>query len=195
MKKIVILTVTMCLMTFFFSCKAEKNYIPVERIELNKTELNLETENEFQLEAKIYPENATNRSVKWVSSDSRTVSVDQNGLLKALVGGKCTIMAKSDDGVYATCEVSSVQGYVPVDEIKVTPTEKTIKVGESFVLEVKVLPLNATNQGVEITIPGRDIIDVTPLGEVIGVGPGTAEILFSIKDETVKSKCVVTVTE
>lgn len=193
MKKLIIIMLGVMLLA---SCESSKNeYVPVEQIQLNQTTLDLMTDDTFQLEAKILPENATDQSIKWVSSDNRLATVDQNGLVTSLMGGTCTIMAKSPEGITSTCTITSTQRYIPIEEIIVTPSEQTLHVGYAFKVEVKIMPLNATNQMLTATIPGRDIIDMTPMGEVIAVAPGVAEIIFSVDGEEVVGKCKVTVIE
>ena len=60
-----------------------------------------------QLTASIWPENATNKAVSWSSSDSETLSVDENGLVTALKKGSATITLAAMDGSgkKATCTI------------------------------------------------------------------------------------------
>ena len=82
---------------------------PVERIDLNKAGVNLEACQTYQLTATVYPENATNKKVVWVSSKESVASVDENGLVTANGEGFCIITCTAADGsgVKARCEVTS----------------------------------------------------------------------------------------
>ena len=78
--------------------------VPVERIELNANELTLEEGESANLEASIYPDNATNTEIIWKSSDASVASVD-SGLVTALSAGSCVITASSGE-VSADCSVT-----------------------------------------------------------------------------------------
>ena len=68
--------------------------IHVEKVILNKTNLNLGKGEKATLTATYTPLNTTDETVvKWTSSDSSVVKVNQNGELEAIKGGKATITA------------------------------------------------------------------------------------------------------
>lgn len=65
--------------------------------------------NEFQLEAEVFPYDATFRSVEWKSTDEEVATVDQTGLVTVHSRGNCGIRVCATDGsgVVATCRLSS----------------------------------------------------------------------------------------
>ena len=67
--------------------------IPVESITLNHTTASLLVGQTLQLAATVKPDNATDKTVTWTSSDGGAASVDQNGLVTALEQGDATITA------------------------------------------------------------------------------------------------------
>ena len=81
--------------------------VDVYRIELNKTFLEMKKGGTANLTAKVYPEDATNKAVTFSSSNTKVVTVNQNGRLSAVKKGKATITVKSKDNpnAKATCEV------------------------------------------------------------------------------------------
>lgn len=72
--------------------------IPVSSISISKTSATLNVEQSTQLSATVYPSNATNKTVKWSSSDTAVATVDSTGKVTAKRAGKATITAKSYDG-------------------------------------------------------------------------------------------------
>lgn len=66
--------------------------VDVESITLNHTELELTTGDEVTLEATVLPENATDKTVTWSSSDESVISVE-DGRLTALAAGSATVVA------------------------------------------------------------------------------------------------------
>ncbi len=64
----------------------------------------------FELNAKITPNNAVDKSVSWSSSNSNAVSVDQNGKLVANKAGmSATITARTVNGLTSTVTVDTVK--------------------------------------------------------------------------------------
>ena len=63
------------------------------------------------LKAVVTPSKASNKAVKWSSSNTKVATVDKNGKVKALKNGSATIKATAKDGsgVSASCKV--IVGY------------------------------------------------------------------------------------
>ncbi len=80
----------------------------VAGIELNKTELLLLPKEFTQLTATVLPLYATNKNLKWESSNKAIATVDQTGKVTAVALGSCTIIcsATDDSGVKAECKVT-----------------------------------------------------------------------------------------
>ena len=60
------------------------------------------------LKAVVTPSKATNKAVKWSSSNTKVAAVDKNGKVKALQNGTATIKATAKDGsgVSASCKIT-----------------------------------------------------------------------------------------
>jgi uncharacterized protein YjdB len=68
----------------------------VEQITLNKTEGTLTVGNSVTVTATVTPDNATNATVNWTSSDEAVATVDSNGKVTAVAAGSATITATSE---------------------------------------------------------------------------------------------------
>lgn len=93
------------------SCAVTVNEkIMPKSIEVLPEVLTLTVGNTFELNAKITPNNAENKSVSWSSSNSNAVSVDQNGKLVANKAGmSATITARTVNGLTSTVTVDTVK--------------------------------------------------------------------------------------
>ena len=79
--------------------------LSVTNITLDKTELSLYTGNSETLTTSIEPNNATNQTVTWESSDPNVATVD-NGKVTAVAAGEAIItVTTADGGKTATCVV------------------------------------------------------------------------------------------
>lgn len=78
---------------------------PVTDILLDKTSLLLYEGQSEQLTAKILPENATDQSIIWNSSDSGIVIVDNTGKVTAVSVGEAQITATTSNHITASCSI------------------------------------------------------------------------------------------
>jgi uncharacterized repeat protein (TIGR02543 family) len=82
--------------------------IVANAIELNATKLTLGKNAQIKLKATISPDNATNTSVTWISSNPNVVTVSEEGIIKAIALGTADITATAIDGsnVAKSCKVT-----------------------------------------------------------------------------------------
>lgn len=87
--------------------------IPVTGVKLNKSSAKIKIQEELNLSAKITPENATNKNVKWTSSNEKVATVDAKGKVVGLAAGKAIITVTTEEGQFVdTCEIT-VSGKLP----------------------------------------------------------------------------------
>ena len=89
--------------------------IPVSQITLNKAEASISVGNSETLTATVAPENATNKALKWASSDEDVATVGPDGTVTAVKVGTATITATAADGSgkSAVCTVTVIGGTTP----------------------------------------------------------------------------------
>ncbi len=87
--------------------------IPAKSISLNKSSSTLYKGESEQLTATVLPENATDKTVKWTSSDRKVVKVDSSGLVTYVGPGTATITATTSDGsnLSASCTYQITDDY------------------------------------------------------------------------------------
>lgn len=88
----------------------------IERITLNYEVYMLKEGESVSLEATIAPDNATNRTLTWTSSNEDAVMVTQKGKAIYVDDGEAIITATATDGsgIYASCIFSCTNGIVTV---------------------------------------------------------------------------------
>ena len=72
-------------------------YRPVTDIGLDINSIVLEKDKTFKLNVVIYPEDATNKNVEYISNDEDIVMIDENGIITAIEKGETTIIVRSKD--------------------------------------------------------------------------------------------------
>jgi uncharacterized protein YjdB len=81
--------------------------VPVSGISLDKTSINLSVNATEQLSATVFPSNATNKNVTWISSNTSVIEVNASGLVTAKAAGTATITVTTADGAKtASCAVT-----------------------------------------------------------------------------------------
>ncbi|MGE5398468.1 MAG: Ig-like domain-containing protein [Chitinophagales bacterium] len=102
------------------------DYTPVSSMTIDQKEISLEVGgSSATLLASILPENATNKNVRWESSDPGVAVVDQNGVVTAVGRGNTVITATSISGNYSdSCQVTV---YLPAADPTLVP--KNISAG------------------------------------------------------------------
>ena len=118
---------------FSASCEVtvNKKVIAVTGVVLGKTELTLVEGEEENLAAAVTPENATDKSVVWESSNKSAAAVSQEGLVTAVGDGKATITVKTNDGGFsASCEVTVKKKVIAVTGVKLSAESMTLREGE-----------------------------------------------------------------
>lgn len=172
----------------------EATAIHTTSVNLNKTEVNLKTGQTDKLTAKLLPENATNKSVNWKSSNESVVKVDSSGKVIAVGVGNASITAATVDGnKTSTCNVTVTP--VGVTGINLNKTTDNLKIGQTDNLVAKVLPENATNKNVKWSTSNESVVTVDESGKVKAVSEGKAEITVVTVDGSKTAICKVTVTK
>lgn len=167
----------------------EDNYVPVSSISINKTNLSLKIGSNEQLTAIILPENASNKSVVWLSSNDAVATVNGNtGSVYAKAPGDATITAKVDNEL-ATCDVH-VYG-TPQTGIHLNKTQIRLKVGETFKLEASVTPPDATYDKMTWTSLNPSIATVDQNGNVKAIKEGSTSI--NVATNVMSTGCTVIV--
>ena len=81
------------------------DYVAVEEVTLDKTELTLVEGETGLLKADVLPEDATEKTVTWESSEPAVATVDENGTITAVKEGQVAITAKAGQAS-ASCTVT-----------------------------------------------------------------------------------------
>lgn len=165
----------------------------VEQIKMDFDKVTLSVGDEYRLTAVIKPDNATNKKVKWSSSNPNVVTVDDNGMIKAVSSGSATIIVQTDDGGYI--DMTNVTVLQPVSSITLSQTEMSVKKGTVFWLNATVSPDTADNKKVTWSSSDTSLATVDADGKVTTLAVGTVTISCVSEDNGTVAYCVVEITE
>ena len=170
----------------------------VSKVGLSKKSVTLIKGRNTTIKAKVSPKNATNKKLKWTTSNAKVATVNQRGKITAKGKGTATIKVMALDGSnkYAKCKVNVKQ---PVTSIKLNKKTVTLKAKGSAkqktaTLRATVSPKNANNKKVKWTSSKSRIATVNSKGKVTAKKKGTCYVIATAKDGSKKSaKCKIVV--
>jgi uncharacterized protein YjdB len=169
--------------------------IGTEKIEVSPLEI--EVGKSGKLKITVSPNDASYKNaLVYKSTDATVAKVGEDGEVQAISVGECQIEVASPDGVKAVCNVEVKPIKVTNINLKISAEKGiSVKKGESYTVEVDVVPSNATNKNITWTTSDASVATVAN-GVVTGVAAGTAIITVKSEGDGKFSKSfTVTVTE
>lgn len=142
----------------------------------------------------IYPGYATNKTLKWTSSDTSIAKVSSKGVITGVKNGTAYVTCTTTDGtkLSVTCKIK-VRTFV--EKITLNKTSMKMNRGDSYTLGVTLLtPSNASNKNITWTSSNTKVAKVSSTGKVTAVGDGTCTITATAADgQGATATCEVTV--
>lgn len=158
---------------------------PVEGFYIHNSSINVYTSDTgVRIVPVIYPETASNTTVRWYSKNTKIVQVDQTGHLKPISTGIAEVVGTTADGEYvAKCFVNVINKVIRVENVRILNKDKTeIEQGESLRLLASVFPENARNKYVTWESSDSEILSITKAGTVKGMMPGNVTVYAKSSD-------------
>lgn len=148
-------------------------------VKLNRSYLTLVAGKNYRLKATVKPSNATYKTVKWSSTNSKVARVDDAGLVRGIALGSCNIKAAAKDNSKKsdTCYVEVIEP-VPSTSILVADKNMVMIRGESQMLSYTIVPANSTDD-VKFASANRNIATVSGTGKVYARRAGTTNITIT----------------
>lgn len=164
--------------------------IKAEQIILSEDNIQLEVGAHTILTATVLPEDATYNIVTWTSSDENIVTVDNEGNVSAHSVGEAVVTATCGE-VSASCVVTVTP--ILAESLTISPDSWSGEEGESFIIEVTILPDNTTDKTLLFESDDESVAIVDQEGKVSVLTEGTCIITVSTVDgSNLTSKCFIT---
>ena len=170
--------------------------VAVTSVKLNSSNLRLTEGQKILLKASVLPENASDKSVKWESSNKLIAAVDQNGNVTAVKAGTAAITVITQDGSKkAVCSLTVQPKAIQVQEVRIHPSQKKLYKGKNLKLSVSVRPADAEHTKLKWKSSNASVASVSQSGKVKAKKAGTAWITVTTADDKIKGSCKITVVE
>ncbi len=155
-------------------------------VTLDATEKEVYPGDEFTLTATVSPDDVTDPTVTWTSSDEAVATVDATGKVTAVAPGEATVTAACGEAK-ATCAVTVKP--VLAESVTLDRTEISATEGTTVQLTATVTPDNVTDKTVTWTSSDESVATVDATGLVSVLKPGEATITASCGEA--KATCLV----
>lgn len=175
--------------------QSEPEEVNVEKIKITGSTKKVAPGKKITLKAVVYPENATNKGVKWKVSNKKYASVNSRGVVTTKKAGKgktVTVTATSlEDGkIKAVYKISIMKN--PVKKIKLSAKKTTLKKKQSVTIKAKFTPSKGISKELTWTSSNPKVATVNSKGKVVAKKKGKAKITAKAKDGSGK-KATITI--
>ena len=147
-----------------------------------------------KLNIEIYPKEAKDQRVEYISSNQKIVKIDSNGNLYGVSSGKATVTVRAiSNAVQASIDI---EVYSRVTGIEVNVENITLQEGTQYQIVTNIEPDDANNKTVQYISENINIVSVTENGLITAVQTGNTNIqVFSEEDEDINQTIQVNVIE
>ena len=169
----------------------EVSDIEVEKIEISSDKTTINKGEIIELNTKVIPEDATNKSITFSSSNPKVLTVSSSGKVTGISSGKATITAKANNGVTSEIEIAV---YSSVTNILLSTNTVRVQKDGNFKINAEVLPEDADNKNIEYKSENELIAKVNNTGIITGISEGTTRVIVSAEDGKISKNIEVEVT-
>lgn len=156
-------------------------------------DVKLNDTDEAAIEAKCEPEDASNISFDFASSDEEVATVDKDGKVKVLKAGECDITTTLlQDGEKVAEKTTHVKAFYEVESITLDSNEGKLTVGNSHTIKATVAPEEvAAETPIEWSSSNEKVATVDSNGKVTAVSSGNATITATAGEESANYEVTV----
>ena len=168
--------------------------IEVEEIKISVNNPVIQKNEISKLNIEIYPKEAEEQTVEYISSNEKIVKVDSDGNIYGVSSGKATITVRAiSNGVKSSIDI---EVYSKVNGIEVNVKNITLQEGEEYQILANIEPDDANNKTVQYASENTNIATVNDIGIITAVQTGNTNIqVFSEEDEDINQTIQVNVIE
>lgn len=135
---------------------------PVSAIQLNYTEISIYPGEAFLLNAEVFPNNASDKTIRWITANDTIASVDERGNVIGKIIGTTYISALSADGtIVANCTVNVIK--------------------KPMTRPAKVKLKSVKKKGQKVTVKWRKVLDAAGYIVYMKTGSGKFKKIKTIK--------------
>lgn len=161
-----------------------------QSIQLSENSKSLDIDDFVVLYATVLPVKASNKAITWTTENKSIATVDQVGLVTAITQGTTYIVASTDNGIIAKCEITV--NPLLAKELFLSFDSVGLGYQKSLTLEPIISPSNVSNPTITWKSSNTEIATVDANGVVKAVGYGKA-VITATTVNGVTANCIVVI--
>ena len=167
--------------------QVEEIRLSVDNRVINKNEIS-------KINVEIYPQNAKDQKLKYISSNEKVVKVDDYGNIYGISSGTAKITVRAiSNGVEASIDI---EVYSKVTGIELNVENITLQEGDNYQILANIEPEDANNKNLKYISENSDIASVDNTGKISANKTGNTNIkVCSEEDENINKVISVNVIE
>ena len=164
----------------------------VESISLNLADTTIARTQRVKLTTAFAPVTASNKKVKWTTSNKKIATVSSSGVVTGKAGGTAVITCIATDGSRALASCTVTVTPINPTGLKLSKTALNVKVGKTTSLKATVLPKKTDFKTVTFVSSDPAIAAVDAKGKIKALTPGMVTITATTSNG-LSASCTVTV--
>lgn len=160
----------------------QTEFISLEDVSINNKINEGYVNDSYQLDVSLYPENSSNKSLKYQSSNEKIVSISPNGLIHFLDEGEAIISVFSsfDEKIFDSFSISVK--HIDVEDFYVYLNEDLISdmnvlyLDHSYSLSIEYFPSNASNNCVSFETDSSSYLNINRMGFIMPLSYSNNEV-------------------
>lgn len=146
--------------------------------------LDLEINDTQQLSATVTPDDATDKTVVWDTTDANVLIVSAEGLVTCVGEGTASITVTTNDGGFTdSVEIKVTNPNIAVTDVAwADDSPKTVNAGHQVQTKIVITPADATNKKVSYNSSNTDAVTIDTDGIMYGQSAGTSTITVTTDD-------------
>lgn len=154
--------------------------VQIERIDVNIDNTTIQKGERKKLQVTIYPQEAIQHKVQYISSNPNVATVDNEGNITGIRSGKATITVKAEENnVQNQIEITV---YSKVTNIILDQKEIYMQVGDTFQINAGLEPEDANDKSILYSSSNTDVAVITENGIITAKQEGTTNLIASSRE-------------
>lgn len=176
------------------SLTVSEPFIPVSGVSLDRGSFTMVEGDQWYLEYRVMPQDASDKEVSWEVDDPQVLSVGQGGKVQALSPGEAAVTIRAGGGKFSsTCSFRVEKRIVQVRGVELERTSLTLQEGDRVTLEARVLPPEAEEKTLFWMSDNPQVARVDKEGQVTAISPGLAVVTATTARGWFSAACLFTV--
>lgn len=169
------------------------DFVSVTSVSISAPDTTLDVGEHSVFTANMNPSNASNRNVRWYSSNDKVARVDDNGFVMALRAGTTEIKVITEDrSKRSTVTLTVKEKEVLPKSISFSEVSHTMNVGDTYTIKYTIYPKDATNKNVHWETNHPSVATVNN-GIITAVSEGVCKVVGTTEQMAYSNDIVITV--